>query len=619
MRLFKICLFFSVSILSYMKVSGEEANPPAWPANVIVVEPGDTSLQQKIYTIFNENGGNGNHGQWSPDRYAILLKPGSHNLDIPVGFYTSVIGLGQSPEDTHVQDVYCQNGDHSVKVGALDNFWRSAENFTTTPTKDWPYVGKNKMLWAVSQASPLRRVHVNGDLDLFQVEAYPPKVPKDPAAAFASGGYLADCKVSGTVTPASQQQWCSRNADWGTWSGALWNIVFVGCPNPPPIPTPPVYNVTTVPSTPVIAEKPYIVFENGSYFLMVPEVEENKTGSTQDYTKGQKIPFDQVYVATEKDSAATINTKLANGIHLILTPGNYNLTDSIHITKPNTYVLGIGFPTLISMNGNSCITVDDVDGVRIGGVLLQAGTDAAKRPASGSNLVLLKWGSGSKVQKQGYFSLFDSCFGSSRDTKASGFLYDCFARVGGTNDSTKNQVYADVMVQINSSNVVCDNLWLWRADHDINTVNPNHGVMNGANPCQHGFQANGDDIIAYGLAAEHTLDNLTEWNGENGQVYFYQSEYPYDVKPEDFQGKVSYKVGEHVANHQAYGIGVYCFFRDYPVFMEQGISTPTGGEIHFTNALSVFLEGKGGIEHVINETGEAALKQGDVKYVPTFP
>jgi hypothetical protein len=39
----------------------------------------------------------------------------------------------------------------------LDNFWRGAENVRVT----------GKMIWAASQASPLRRIMVEGDLDLF--------------------------------------------------------------------------------------------------------------------------------------------------------------------------------------------------------------------------------------------------------------------------------------------------------------------------------------------------------------------------------------------------------------------------------------------------------------------
>ena len=38
-------------------------------------------------------------------------------------------------------------------------------------------------------------------------------------------------------------------------------------------------------------------------------------------------------------------------------------------------------------------------------------------------------------------------------------------------------------------------------------------------------------MVAYGLFAEHTLADLTQWRGEDGQVFFYQSELPYDAAP----------------------------------------------------------------------------------------
>jgi len=80
------------------------------------------------------------------------------------------------------------------------------------------------------------------------------------------------------------------------------------------------------------------------------------------------------------------------------------------------------------------------------------------------------------------------------------------------------------MVTINSSNIIYDNTWLWRADHDIVG-----GVYNSQNPVASGLIVHGNDVTIYGLAVEHTLGNLVEWYGENGDVYFYQSELPYDV------------------------------------------------------------------------------------------
>lgn len=84
------------------------------------------------------------------------------------------------------------------------------------------------MIWAASQASPLRRMIVEGDLDLFQYN-YP-----EPAAGYASGGYMSDMTVTGNITSGTQQQYFTRNSYMGNWqeSGA-WNMVFVGNQNSP--------------------------------------------------------------------------------------------------------------------------------------------------------------------------------------------------------------------------------------------------------------------------------------------------------------------------------------------------------------------------------------------------
>ena len=86
-----------------------------------------------------------------------------------------------------------------------------------------------------------------------------------------------------------------------------------------------------------------------------------------------EIPFDQVFVAKETDTAETINTKLEEGLHVILQPGQYHLTDSIKVSNPNTVIFGMGMATLISTTGLPCIEVANVDGVKISGLLLQAG------------------------------------------------------------------------------------------------------------------------------------------------------------------------------------------------------------------------------------------------------
>jgi len=234
-------------------------------------------------------------------------------------------------------------------------------------------------------------------------------------------------------------------------------MVFVGCSGGLPgahCGTTGGLPITTVGQTPVIAEKPYIVIKtNGQYSLRIPHLEQNKAGATTNFANSDEVDFSNVFVANDTVPVDVINSKLADGLHLILPPGNYQLTDSIKITKAKTVVLGIGFPTLISTTGKPVITVGNVDGVRVGSILFDAGKVHSP--------TLIKWG------EAGYK-------GSAQDP---GFLYDIFGRVGGTNNPSQFQVSTDIMVQINSGNVVYDNTWLWRADHGVNG-----NVVNSQNP-----------------------------------------------------------------------------------------------------------------------------------------
>ena len=217
-------------------------------------------------------------------------------------------GLGRTPNDTVIGNVMVLNGDYDFTGGALANFWRSAENFKFRPNG-------GPMIWAVSQACPLRRAVIEGDLNLFNYN------PPSPGAGYASGGFMADIKVMGTVTSGSQQQFISRNVEMEKWETGVWNMVFVGSKGAPqshcgnqggagPY--------TTVDATPIIAEKAYIVADGNSYKLMKPKVEKNKVGNTPGWVNADEIDFSDVYVANENDTAATINAKLEEGLHLVL-------------------------------------------------------------------------------------------------------------------------------------------------------------------------------------------------------------------------------------------------------------------------------------------------------------
>lgn len=99
MRAYIVLLLVSTAILR-----AAEPNPPVWPDSVKVIEAGDSSAQGKIDNIFSMNGGHtpSCNGQFSGHRFALLFKPGQHNLRVNVGYYTHVMGLGSSPYDTKI-------------------------------------------------------------------------------------------------------------------------------------------------------------------------------------------------------------------------------------------------------------------------------------------------------------------------------------------------------------------------------------------------------------------------------------------------------------------------------------------------------------------------------------
>ena len=170
------------------------------------------------------------------------------------------------------------------------------------------------------------------------------------------------------------------------------------------------------------------------------------------------------------------------------------------------------------------------------------------------------------------------------------------------------------MVQINTNDIIVDHTWLWRADHDIGGL-----VYNSDNYVATGLQVNSDHVKAYGLFVEHTLGDMTAWNGNHGEVYFYQSELPYDVTQANYadKGFASFKLGANVTSHHAWGLGVYNYFRDNVVTMPSGIVTPPteGTNIQIVNSLGVFLNGKGSMTHIVNGEGNGVMSGHQVEYL----
>ena len=394
---------------------------------------------------------------------------------------------------------------------------------------------------------------------------------------------MADCKIDGQVNSGTQQQWLSRNTDWGRWTGSSWNMVFVGVSSPPPGRWPsPAY--TVVEETPLSREKPYLFIDAaGDYFVFVPDLATGTKGITwgTGATPGKALPLGQFYLARpERDNAATLNAALRNGRDLIFTPGIYHLEASIEVTRPETVVLGLGYATLVPDRGTPALTIADVAGVKVGGLLLEAG------PVNSP--VLLQVG---------------PAVGGADHAGNPVFLYDIYCRAGGAAVGT-----TECFVTINSQSVVGDNFWLWRADHGT-------GAAWNGNRNAHGLIVNGDNVTLYGLFVEHTQEYQTLWNGNGGRVYFYQSEIPYDPPSQaawmngTVRGFASYKVAANVTRHEAWGVGVYSVFHEPGVILENAIETPDvpGVKIHHMVTLRLGLQTTSGINHIINGRGNSVI------------
>ena len=555
-------IFVSTNVVATQSIFG---------ANVLVFDPtmSMATIQSQLRAVFSQQ----QNSQFGTGRYAYLFKPGQYsNLDVNLGYYTQVIGLGQMPDD-----VVITGNVHSVGVlpnnNATTTFWRSCENLAVVPTDTAtsPLEANNTMTWAVSQGTSLRRMHIQGSLNLADTTS----------GAYSSGGFLADSEIDSTVSSITQQQWLSRNDIWGSWSGQNWNMVFVGV-TVPPSGSWPGSKFTTITNTPLIREKPYLSLDvNSNFVVMVPNLNITNRGTTwaNGPTPGASIPISQFYLAQPGvDNAASINAALSAGQNLILTPGIYNLTNSILVTQPDTIVMGIGYPTLVPTKGFPSMVISDVDGVKVSGIMFDAGPTASP--------FLLEVGTAA----------------SSLDHSADPVcLYDICSRVGGQFSGTTTNC-----VTINANNVIGDNLWLWRADHG-------NGVGWTKNASNSGLVVNGNNVTLYGLFVEHHEQYQTVWNGNWGRVYFYQSELPYDAPSQaawshgGVNGYASYKVADSVTSHQAYGLGVYGVFLSSTSACFNAIETPTHAQqVNVHDMINVYITGIGGgseMTHIINGNG----------------
>jgi hypothetical protein len=561
---------------------------PNFGSNVYVFDPSMplSQIQATVDAVANQQISN----QFGTQRYALLFEPGTYGssaapLNFQVGYYTAVAGLGVSPSDVVINgsiDVY--NQCFSGSCIALVNFWRSLSNVTINVTN--PTFGCHTgEFWAVSQAAPLRRVLVNGLATFMDYCSGP---------SFASGGFVADSEFDGgTVINGSQQQWLVRNSQLDGWSNGVWNQVFSGVIGAPAQCFPAQSSCggpyTTLATSPVTREAPYLYEDsNGHYNVFVPAVERNSAGTTwaSGPTPGSSIPIHRFFIAQPTDPVEIINAALFFGFDLILTPGIYNLDRSIEVWRPDTVVLGLGFPTLIPQNGNAAMTVANAKGTLISGIIFDAG--ATNSP------VLLEVGS-------------DCGPGHCDDRSDHGAsdpagLYDVFFRIGGAEPGS-----ATVSLAVNSDNVILDDIWAWRADHG-------NGVGWTQNTADTGLIVNGNNVTAYGLFVEHYQKYEVIWNGNHGTDIFFQNEMPYDpptqaawMEAPGVDGWAAFKVANTATSFQGYGMGSYSFFNQgVNIDAANAFEVPsTLAPSSLNDLLTIFLNtsGSGGILNVVDNTG----------------
>jgi hypothetical protein len=425
----------------------------------------------------------------------------------------------------------------------------------------------------------MRRVHVNGFTTLMDYCTGP---------SFASGGFIADSRFDGsTIVNGSQQQWLVRNSTLDGWTNGVWNQVFSGVAGAPAQCFPAAKSCggpyTTLPTSTDTRDAPYLYVDSqGNYNVFVPSAQTSSSGASWENgpTAGSSIPISDFFIAKPTDGAQAINNALSRGQNLIFTPGVYQLDGTIKVKRADTVVLGLGFPTLVPTNGDPTMTIADVPGVKLEGLLFDAG------PVNSP--VLLQVGS-----KNAHKS----------DPADPTSLQDVFFRIGGATPGK-----ATTSLLVNSDDVLLDDIWAWRADHG-------NGVGWTANTADTGVIVNGDDVTAYGLFVEHYQKTEVIWNGQNGRVVFFQNEMPYDPPSQaawsEAPGVAGYpalEVADGVTSFHGYGMGSYSFFNQgLDIFAANAFETPStlpAGSL--SDLLTIFLDpvhGKGGILNVINDTG----------------
>jgi hypothetical protein len=94
---------------------------PEFGANILIFDPSMPSqaIQKQIDAVYATQ----QHKEFGPQRNALLFLPGSYSVDVPVGFYTEVMGLGASPDATRIAgNVHAATAMHPRVTPKVTNF-----------------------------------------------------------------------------------------------------------------------------------------------------------------------------------------------------------------------------------------------------------------------------------------------------------------------------------------------------------------------------------------------------------------------------------------------------------------------------------------------------------------
>ncbi|CAH0543236.1 beta-1,3-glucanase family protein [Vibrio marisflavi] len=510
----------------------DEASDPC-PSGAYFIKSGNG---QELYKLGTTMGGSqlwgdmGKTGQWSHNRYAILIGEGNYEMPDPfrLNYYMEVTGVSEFDalnKDQKVKvmpGINALNSSGNTAPGALNNFWRSLANLNVDSTALLTPINPDKpndrnpagvLRFGVSQASGIRNVYFSGK-DLLMCDWN----TINWACGQASGGFIANSYIDGEMNLGSQQQFYIGNTYAKMFKGSVWNYVLHNAKSGDGITKHP-YPFTDVNDGHKVLTKPRLIVNSNQLW----EIDDGNPSHNN-------IDINDFVVLSAGNSSDVLTAdvdKIQDALNsgkkgLLILPGVYDFTKRLHV-KENQIVLGIGMPSLICDAIEGCLLTDD-QSIRVAGITLEPGIIADKS-AKNSLLTVGDY-------KQDHPSI--------QDKRDAVILQDVYCRVARTRDVSKlsenHSPSAYSCITVNANDVIGENLWLWRADHDAQSGHDKYSYNNqvdwDTDEAQYGLIVNGDDVVMNGLAVEHFKNYQTIWNGKNGVINFYQSEMPYTL-PED--------------------------------------------------------------------------------------